>query len=160
MANKARRGKCASHLVRQWLRAQDHPVRRGPDISMRIGIRHIIIQIGLASLAATASAGQTKVWAVFAPHATHTSKAAPSPPCEGDYCALNALQDLWKRDALKHDRPSEMNANSVILDRARFQKEADRFGAPDATAVFNYNILNSGICVGAFKSGAFGIHTC
>jgi hypothetical protein len=53
-----------------------------------------------------------------------------------------------------------MNANSVILDRARFQKDADRFGAPDATAVFNYNILGSGICVGAFKSGAFGIHTC
>ncbi len=53
-----------------------------------------------------------------------------------------------------------MNANSVILDQARFQKDTDRFGSPDATAVFNYNILGSGICVGAFKGGAFGIHTC
>jgi len=88
---------------------------------------------------------------VFAPHATHAPKAQPAPPCEGDYCALNALQDLWKRDALKQDRPPDVNANSVILDRARFQKEADRFGAPDATAVFNYNILNSGMCIGAFQ---------
>jgi hypothetical protein len=127
---------------------------------MRFGLRYAIVQLALVSLATTASAEQPKVWAIFAPHATHASKAQPAPPCDGDYCALNALQDLWKRDALKQDRPPDMNANSVILDRARFQKEADRFGAPDATAVFNYNILGSGLCVGAFKNGAFGIHTC
>ena len=128
---------------------------------MRFGLRHVIVQLGLVSLATTASAEQLRVWAIFAPHATHVPKELPAaPPCDGDYCALNALQDIWKRDALKQDRPPDMNANSVILDRARFQKETDRFGAPDATAVFNYNILGSGICVGAFKGGAFGIHTC
>lgn len=127
---------------------------------MRFGIRHVIIQLGLVSLAATASAEQLRVWAVFAPHAKLAPKAKPAPPCDSDYCTLNALQDIWKRDALKQDRPPDMNANSVILDRARFQKDADRFGTPDATAVFNYNILGSGICVGAFKGGAFGLHTC
>jgi hypothetical protein len=128
---------------------------------MRFGLWFIIVLLGLVSLAATASAGQPRVWAVFAPHATHAPKELPAaPPCEGDYCALNALPDLWKRDALKKDRSPDMNANSVILDRARFQKETDRFGAPDATAIFNYNILGSGMCIGAFKNGAFGIHNC
>jgi hypothetical protein len=128
---------------------------------MRRFLRHLNVQLGFAlCLATTASAEQLKVWAVFAPHATLAPKGQPAPPCDGDYCALNALQDVWKRDALKQERPPDMNANSVILDRARFQKDADRFGAPDDTAVFNYNILNSGICVGAFKGGAFGIRTC
>jgi len=48
----------------------------------------------------------------------------------------------------------------VILDRARFQKEADRSVRRTPPPSFNYNILNSGMCIGAFKNGAFGIHTC
>jgi hypothetical protein len=149
MANKPGGGKCAAALPET-------------GIERRIGImrsRYLLILVGLASLPATASA-HPKVWAAILPHAAQAPTQPPAPPCDGDYCALNALQDAWKRDALKREPTPGMNANSVILDRARFQKETNRFGAPDATAVFNYNILGSGICVGAFKNGAFGVHTC
>lgn len=151
---------CLATEPRAGSRSSTADFERRPGILKQFRLRYVLLLTGLANFAATASAEQPKVWAVFAPHATLTLKGSAAPPCDGDYCALNALQDIWKRDALKQDRPPDVNANSVILDRARFQKEADRFGAADDTAALNYNILGSGICIGAFKGGAVGIRTC
>jgi hypothetical protein len=128
---------------------------------MRPYLRHASFQLCLAlCLAATAKAQPPRLQAVLTPRATLTPIKPVPAPCEGDYCTLNTLQDAWKRDALKRDKPLPMNANSVILDQARFQKEVDRFGDPHAPAIFNYDILGSGICVGSNKKGGFGFHTC
>jgi hypothetical protein len=121
---------------------------------MNIPVWHIAAALALL-MSASASAEPQRVWAMLAPHASIAPEPSPAAPCTGAYCTLRAIPDLWKRDALKRERPPAMNANTIILDRARFQKEVERFGDPHAPAVFNYDILGSGICITGLV-----LHTC
>jgi hypothetical protein len=122
---------------------------------MNTFVRQIAIASALSVFSLPVSAEPQKGWAVVAPHAQIVPEPSLVPPCTGDYCTLKAIPDLWKRDALKRERPAPMNANNIILERARFQKEVERFGDPHAAPVFNYDILGSGICITGLV-----LHTC
>jgi hypothetical protein len=80
----------------------------------------------------------------------------PAAHCDDTYCGFDALRDIWKRDALKSDPAPDLNADTVILERTRFQKLVDRFGDPHAPVVFQYEIPGLGLCL----TGIAMIKTC
>jgi hypothetical protein len=84
------------------------------------------------------------------------SSKFPAAHCNATYCGFDALQDIWKRDALKSDPIPYLNADAVIVERARFEKEVERFGDPHAPAVFSYEIPGLGLCL----TGIMMIRTC
>jgi hypothetical protein len=51
-----------------------------------------------------------------------------------------------------------MNANTIILGRAQFLKDAARF--QDTPPILNYDILGSGVCIGPDGRGTLGLHNC
>jgi hypothetical protein len=104
----------------------------------------------------SAGAQDGGVHAVIAPKATiapvptllpRATGKYPAFHCDMDYCGFDALKDLWKRDALKPEPAPSMNADSVILERARFEKQVERFGDPHEPVVFQYEIPGLGLCL-------------
>ncbi|HTJ63421.1 MAG TPA: hypothetical protein VL899_06385 [Alphaproteobacteria bacterium] len=123
-------------------------------------VRHIAIAacLALSPPAAASAPEQPHVWAEIAPRAEIPPEAPPGPPCDGDTCALKAIPDLWKRDAVKREHTPRMNANTIILGRAQFLKDAARF--QDTPPILNYDILGSGVCIGPDGRGTLGLHNC
>ena len=92
------------------------------------------------------------------PSARPPAAIAPITPCPGTLCGLD---DVWKRDALKHERPATMDSSSVVIDRAHFEAEKANFGDPHAPLVMEYKLPSLGICFGGYSvDGGFGIRTC
>jgi hypothetical protein len=126
-----------------------------------------LIPLYVGAFAPVASAEDTTLHAVILPRATTLVPAAPSAQtapagkfpaahCDALYCGFDALQDIWKRDALKPDPVPYLNADTVIVERSRFEKEVERFGDPHAPAVFSFEIPGLGLCL----TGLTMIHTC
>jgi hypothetical protein len=130
-----------------------------PIVAFAVQCTTIQLTIGPAQ-AATA---EPQVTAIMVPHA---ELAPVTPPqsgmhCDTDYCGFNALQDLWKRDALKHAPPLYLNADKVVTERAQFQAQVARFGDPHATAAPEYKIPGIGICLGGYAlNDNPGLHSC
>jgi hypothetical protein len=133
---------------------------------MTLGAWHALLGAAiLAGAFAPAANALDDVHAVIAPNTTIAPMKTPLPSmtgkypafhCDMDYCGFDALKDIWKRDAQKPQPVPYMNADSVIMERARFEKDVERFGDPHAPVVFQYEIPGLGLCL----TGIAMIKTC
>jgi hypothetical protein len=120
------------------------------------------IPLGIGLMAVSPASGrESEVTAIMIPYAVPAPSVKPGTHCDETYCGFNALQDLWKQDALKRDPPTYLNADEVAVERAQFQAQVDRFGDPHAPAAPDLEIFGSGLCLNGYAlNGHPGIHNC
>ena len=131
-----------------------------PVVTRTIARGSVLVGVGLLPFS-LASADEGAVTAIMIPFAVPAPSPKPGTHCDEAYCGFNALQDLWKRDALKRDPPAYLNADEVAIERARFQAQVAHFGDPHAPAAPDAEMFGSGYCLNGYAlNDNPGVHKC
>ena len=131
-----------------------------PVVTRAIARGSVLAGIGMLPVS-SASADESTVTAIMIPYAVPAPSAQSGAHCDEAYCGFNALEDLWKRDALKRDRPAYLNADEVAIERAKFKAQVARFGDPHAPAAPDIEMFGSGYCLSGYALNDHpGVHKC
>ncbi|MDB5393500.1 MAG: hypothetical protein JWM91_1006 [Rhodospirillales bacterium] len=121
------------------------------------------VQLGVGPLLAGSAVGkEPEITATMIPHADWRPRhRRPAASATRLVVSVNAIQDLWKRDALTRDPPLYLNADRVVIERGQFQAEVESFGDPHGPAAPEYEIRGIGMCLSghALYDNA-GLHNC